>query len=201
MIIPDFEAMYAADPDPWRVGSSFYEGRKRDLVLAALARPTYAAAWDPACGTGHLVERLAERCGTVLAGDASARAVELTTARCGPLPNVAVRRSALPAAPGRCPDAGFDLVVVAEFLYYLSPEDRLASLARVDALAAPAGAEVVAVHWRHRPHDGWLSGADVQQEIVAFLGQRGWSGAVHLDDPDFVLDSLVRGPVTGGDHA
>ncbi|MGI8456568.1 MAG: methyltransferase [Propionibacteriaceae bacterium] len=191
MITPDFEAMYAADPDPWRVGSSFYETRKRELVLAALGRPTYAAAWDPSCGTGHLVHRLAARCRTVLATDASPAAVELTSASCAGLDNVTVRRVAVPTDPGEHPVAGFDLVVIAEFLYYLDPAGRAATLGLIHELAA-AGAEVVAVHWRHQPHDGWRSGAEVQQEVLTTLGSLGWEPAVHVDDPDFVLDTMRR---------
>ncbi len=191
MITPDFDAMYAADPDPWQVGSSFYEGRKRELVLAALGRPTYTAAWDPSCGTGHLVERLAARCADVLATDASPAAVDLTTRTCARRDNVTVARVAVPDDPGLRPAAGFDLVVVAEFLYYLDPLGRTATLGLVDELAAP-GAEVVAVHWRHRPHDAWLSGADLQQEVVSPLETRGWARAVHVDDPDFVLDTVRR---------
>ena len=59
---PDFDAMYAADPDPWDVGGSSYEVRKRAVVLACLRRARYATAWDPACGTGHLTADVAARC-------------------------------------------------------------------------------------------------------------------------------------------
>ena len=36
--VPDFEALYRRDADPWQVASSFYEQRKLELVLAALSR-------------------------------------------------------------------------------------------------------------------------------------------------------------------
>lgn len=98
---PDFEAMYAADPDPWQVATSWYEQRKLGLVLAALRRPSYRLAWDAASGTGELAARIAARCGRVVATDASARAVQLTRRRvadAGAL-NVMVERSALPQRP------------------------------------------------------------------------------------------------------
>ena len=79
---PDFETLYRANHDPWRVGTSSYEQRKLDIVLACLSRPRYCLAWDPACGTGHLAARLAERCDRVLASDASEAAVALTTTEC-----------------------------------------------------------------------------------------------------------------------
>ncbi|HYI57876.1 MAG TPA: hypothetical protein VEX66_06885 [Microlunatus sp.] len=33
--VPDFDALYRQDPDPWGVASSFYERRKLQIVLAA----------------------------------------------------------------------------------------------------------------------------------------------------------------------
>ena len=93
--VPDFDAIYRADPDPFEVRSSFYEARKLDLLLACLARPTYATAWDPACGVGELAARLASRCDLVLASDASLEAVRLTSARCADLPAVTVVHQAL----------------------------------------------------------------------------------------------------------
>lgn len=188
MIGPDFEAMYGADPDPWSVGSSFYEQRKRELVLAALVKPRYVKAWDSACGTGHLVLRLAERCDQVLATDASPAAVGLTRTETTGLTQVIVARVTLPNAP---PSTDFDLVVIAEFLYYLNADDRAASLTMINSVVAP-GAEVLAVHWRHHPHDAWLSGAAVQDEIESSLTRLGWTRAVQLDDPDFVLTSFIK---------
>ena len=105
---PDFDAKYRADPDPWDVGGSPYEQRKRGVVLAGLRRPRYAGAWDPACGTGHLTADLAGRCDRVVASDASATAARLAAERCAGLA-VDVSHRALPEAPD---DAAFtpDLV-------------------------------------------------------------------------------------------
>jgi len=115
---PDFETLYRANHDPWRVGTSSYEQRKLDIVLACLSRPRYSLAWDPACGTGHLAARLAERCDQVLASDASEAAVALTTTECGGLRNVTSRVLRLPAVPA---DLGApDLIVLSEFFYYLA---------------------------------------------------------------------------------
>lgn len=190
---PDFDALYRDDPDPWRVASSFYEQRKLSVLLASLTQPTYAAAWDPASGTGALALRLADRAEVVLATDSSAEAVRLTASTCAGLPNVTVRRLRQPESPGESP-AGLDLLVVAEFAYYLPPHDR-AGLWRVVSDAAATSAEIVVVHWRHRPHDGYLSGADVQIEAIQQLTtQHGWWPSVQHDDRDFVLDVLRRGP-------
>ncbi|HEY0214774.1 MAG TPA: class I SAM-dependent methyltransferase, partial [Cellulomonas sp.] len=176
---PDFDAYYRADPDPWDVGGSFYEQRKRAVVLASLRRARYASAWDPACGTGHLAADLADRCDRVTASDASATATGLARDRCAGLP-VAVSHRALPDAPT---EDGFvpDLVMLSEVFYYLSDPVRAATVALVDRLAAP-DAEVVCVHWEGAPNDAWLSGRGAQTELVAQLVARGWTQRIHHED-------------------
>ncbi len=187
---PDFDAYYRADPDPWDVGGSFFEQRKRAVVLASLRRPCYAGAWDPACGTGHLTADVAARCDRVLASDASATAAQLATGRCAGLP-VEVSHRALPDGPA---EAGFapELVLLSEVFYYLSDAVRAATVERVDAVAA-GDAEVVVVHWDGAPADAWLSGRGGQAEAVAQLVARGWTHRVHHEDEGFVLDTVTRG--------
>lgn len=187
---PDFDAKYRADPDPWDVGGSPYEQRKRAVVLAGLRRPRYTGAWDPACGTGHLTADLAARCDRVVASDASATAARLAAERCAGLA-VDVSHRALPEAPD---DAAFtpDLVLLSEVFYYLSDAERAATVAVVDARAA-ADAELVAVHWDGAPDDAWLSGRGAQTELVAQLLARGWRQRVHHEDDGFLLDTLTRG--------
>jgi hypothetical protein len=189
--VPDFDALYRVDPDPWRVQSSFYESRKLDLVLACLSRPTYAAAWDPASGVGELAARLAPRAGRVLASDASAQAVHLTRHRCRSVSNVTVLQLALPEPPPI--EVGpFDLIVLSEFFYYLGDEQRAQALTAVQEVAADR-AELVAVHWRHHPNDAFLPGEQVQDEIVGQLKQAGWQHVIQHDDRDFIIDVLDRG--------
>ena len=128
----------------------------------------------------------------MLATDDSAEAVRLTASRCAGLPGVAVGRIRQPGRPRRVrrwvrPDR------VAEFAYYLSTADRAGMWRAVDA-ASGRTAELVVVHWRHRPHDGYLSGTDVNVEAVQALTTRaaGWFSAVRHDDREFVLDVLLR---------
>jgi SAM-dependent methyltransferase len=186
---PDFEELYRTDADPWKVDTSHYERRKLDIVVASLSRPRYRSAWDPACGTGHLAARLAERCADVLATDAAATAVELTRARCAGLSNVRVTAGRLPAPPP--PGPAPDLVVLSEFFYYLDDRARAEALVMIDEIAAPA-CELLAVHWRHVPDDAWLSGAAAQQEIASRLAESGWSHRLHHDDEEFVIDTVGR---------
>ena len=187
---PDFDAYYRADPDPWDVGGSVFEQRKRSVVVACLRRARYARAWDPACGTGHLTADVAARCDRLLASDASATAAGLAAERCADLP-VSVSHRALPEDPA---DETFtpELVVLSEVFYYLSDTVRAATVALVDRVAAP-DAEVVCVHWDGAPDDAWLSGRGGQTELVTQLVAGGWTHRVHHEDDGFVLDTVTRG--------
>lgn len=179
---PDFDALYRADPDPFRVATSWYEQRKIAVVLAALTRPRYRLAWDVAAGTGHLVAALAARCERLLATDASAVAV----AGWQDLPDhVTAAHSALPDLP---PAAhGADLVLVSEVLYYLDADQRAATV----RMLAGLGAEIVAVTWRHHPHDAYASGAQVLAELDTALPAAGFSVAVRHEEPDFLLTGYL----------
>ena len=187
---PDFEAMYRSNPDPWKVRTSFYEQRKLAIVLSCLNAPRYGSAWDPACGVGELAARLAPRTDRLLATDASPQAAELTARHCRDLPQVSVRCWALPDPPPE-PWRDLDLVVLSEFVYYLSAPDRAATLRIVDEVTGPE-AELVLVHWRYKPHDAWLSGEDVQSEIIETMAGFGWRHHLQHDDRDFVVDALER---------
>ena len=193
---PDFDRMYASDPDPWQVATSWYERRKIDIALACLRRPRYRFAWDAACGTGDLAARLADRCDAVLASDASAQACALTAARCAQVPQVRVEQSALPALPaglqaGPRVGPGPDLVVLSEFLYYLDDEARARTAARVADVAAPE-ADLLAVHWTPQPEDAHLSGGRAHRELDDTLRAGGWGRLVSHQDTEFVLTLWSR---------
>jgi hypothetical protein len=185
---PDFDAMYAADPDPWNVRDSWYERRKEAVVLALLARERYAHAWDAASGTGDLALALTGRCERVTASDASPRAVALT----GDLlseTSASVVANRLPDLPALTEPP--DLVLLAEVLYYLPEADRLRALEAVGSAARPS-AELVVVHWRHHPDDAYLAGAAATAEADRVLREGGWERLVWHDDRHFVAASWVR---------
>jgi LmbE family N-acetylglucosaminyl deacetylase len=69
-----FTELYAGGNDPWRAGS-WYERRKRAVLLASLPRETYGTAFEPGCGAGELSVELASRCRLVLASDPVPEAV------------------------------------------------------------------------------------------------------------------------------
>lgn len=185
----DFDTLYLADPDPWEVGSSWYERRKIAMVLACLRRERYAQAWDAGCGTGHLTVGLAGRCARVLATDAAAEAVRITRARAVEWPEVTCAISALPEAPPA--EVRPDLVVLSEVLYYLDRADREATYDLVTARATP-DADVVGVHWGLRS-DGYLqTGARTQRELGDALAERGWTRVVTHTDEEFLIGVWSR---------
>jgi trans-aconitate methyltransferase len=179
---PDFDAMYDEHPDPWGVETSWYERRKLAVLLACLPHERYATAWEPGSGPGITTAALATRVDHLTASDGSAVAVRLAERRCADLGHVDVRLSTLPDVPLTGP---VDLVVVAEFLYYL--RDRDAALESLWRAVAPGG-HLASMHWRHLPDDAQLSGEQMQEEVAAFAEQHGARRLVHHLDEDFRLD-------------
>ena len=57
-----FEALYRADPDPWRFASSTYEQGRYATLLRALQRDHYEYAFEPGCSIGEFTALLAPRC-------------------------------------------------------------------------------------------------------------------------------------------
>ena len=178
-----FEALFAADADPWGYDYRWYEQRKRNLLLASLPRLRYANAYEPACGNGALTELLALRCDALQASDASESAVALTRARLAYLPRVRIARQSVPGGwPQADPD--FDLIVLSEIGYYLQSAalDGLAARVR-DTLAADG--TLVACHWRH-PTDDRLHSAEHVHAVLAEALQL--APAIHHEEKDFLLD-------------
>lgn len=141
-----FARLYADGRDPW-AADSWYERRKRAVVLAALPRERYRRAVEPGCGAGELTVELAARCELLLASDYVADAADRARAAVAGLPGVEVATAAL---PGSLPDGPVDLVVFSEVLYYLDDAALDATAARAVAALEPGG-DVVVVHWRGWP--------------------------------------------------
>ena len=180
--VPDFEAMYQKDGDPWKVETSWYERRKLAVLLASLPLESYRRAWEPGCGPGIVTEALAGRVSDVVASDISETAVRLARARTAHLPGVRVERSELPEMPF---DGSVDLVVAAEFLYYVP--DLAAALDVLWAACEPGG-HLVVMHWAHHPHDAFRSGPSMHAEIALDGIRRNVISLVRHVDEDFLLD-------------
>lgn len=161
-----FDALYAADPDPWGFETSAYEDAKYTATLAALARPRYPSAVEIGCSIGVLTARLATRCDSLLGIDVADAALARAAARCASQPHVGFARSSLPDAP---PPGRFDLIVFSEVLYYFDATGLARLAAATFAMAAPH-AEIMLVHWLGPTPDYPLTGEAAANAFITALG-------------------------------
>jgi cyclopropane fatty-acyl-phospholipid synthase-like methyltransferase len=186
-----FEALYAADDDPWRVRASWYERRKRAALLAALGKERYRSAFEPGCGNGELTAHLAARCDRVLASDGAANAVAAARRRLETMDAVdggAVRIEQR-ALPAQWPHGErFDLVVVSELAYYFDARDWQRMLAGAVANLEQEG-ELLMCHYLHDFDDRAATTAAVHAAADALPGL---VRAVSHRDADFLLETWRR---------
>src|SRR5271155_4950583 len=118
---PDyFDALYAADSDPWDFAASPYERGKYALTVNAMPKTRYQSALEIGCSIGVLTRLLALRCDAVLAIDVGRPPLAEARRRCLDLPSVRFEQMFVPQ---EWPDGVFDLIVLSEVVYYLSRED------------------------------------------------------------------------------
>ncbi|GEQ13068.1 hypothetical protein KLO01_11150 [Knoellia locipacati] len=175
-----FDAMFADGDDPWS-SASWYERRKRALTLALLRRERYARVLDLGCSTGVLTRSLAERADHVVGADVSAQALEVAR-RDGPTTVDWVRGRAPGVVEGL--EGPFDLVVLSEVGYFLTPFELWLTLAAVLARLAPGG-ELVLVDWRHPTEHIPLDGPAVHALVRSVCHEQ--ATVTHVE-PDVLLD-------------
>ena len=158
-----FDRMYDDRDDPWSFDGSFYEERRRALVLASLGCRRYGRALEIGCADGRLTDSLLERCDSVVALDTSHRAVTAARARA---PGAVVEQG---MAPVDLPAGPFDLVLLSEVGYFLTPLELVATLRRCEASLAPGG-ELVLCHWQHPTQNVPLDGVLVHEQARNALG-------------------------------
>jgi cyclopropane fatty-acyl-phospholipid synthase-like methyltransferase len=172
-----FERLYEADPDPWHFRSSEYEQAKYQKTIEVLGPRRFRSVFEVGCSIGVLTRLLALRCDALLAVDIVEQPLKAARTACADQPWVKFKRM---QAPGDWPAGTFDLIVLSEVLYFLSPTD-------IDTLSVQASASlesaglVLLVNWRGRSADpcsgeeaagmfidrtrGWLEPRACYQEI------------------------------------
>ena len=179
-----FASLYAHGADPWAT-DSWYERRKRAVVLASLPRERYSAAIEPGCGTGELTAELAGRSKALVASDPVPDAVARARTRTAGLPGVRVDHVALPDA---VPADPIDLAVFSEVLYYLDDDSVRSTIDRTVSALRPGG-DVVVVHWRGWPPEAPRDAAATHQ----LLRERSeLTPVVEHTDAEFLLLVLRR---------
>jgi trans-aconitate methyltransferase len=181
-----FDALYAANPDPWNFAASPYERAKYTLTLDAIPKSRSPSALEVGCSIGVLTRLLASRCDSLLAVDAAQAPLVEARRRCADLPGVRFEQMFVPE---QWPGGVFDLILLSEVVYYLSREDvgRLAT--SVTHSLAPVGS-VILVHWTGST-DYPLSG---DEAVALFIERLGSACVVERTDryAEFRLDVLSR---------
>ena len=176
-----FEAMFSCNDDPWSFRTRWYETRKRAMTLASLPRARYRNAFEPGCANGELSAELAARCDRLLIADGTQRAVDIARRRVSSLPHVDVMQAWV---PDEWPQEAFDLVVISELGYFLSP-DALEKLIWKVRRSLQPGATVLACHWRQQIEGCALDGDEVQRRIGTGLGL---PSQTRVADADFLME-------------
>ena len=181
-----FERLYQADPDPWQVASSWYERRKRDLLLACLPRERYAQGFEAGCGNGEATQRLLQRCAQLRAVDFSDQALQLCRERVEPadLERLQLQALALPWRWPPVPAQGFDLIVVSELAYYFD-DAELAHFNSRCLASLSEGGHWVMCHWLHDAPDRRQSTQALHEGLSAYTQLRRLLRHV---EADFQLD-------------
>lgn len=179
-----FDEVHSREDDPWSYTTSWYERRKRALTLAALPEESYESGLEIGCSIGTLSEELAKRCQHFLGVDASSAALAQAAERLAPFPSAETHHLTMPAD---WPDGTFDLVVLSETGYYLSPAELSELLSRIEASTRPRGTFVLC-HWRH-PISGWQLDAEGVHAMAR--NQLGWPTQGLYREKDFMLEILV----------
>ncbi len=183
--IEPFDALYRNSPDPWGTTTRWYERRKRALLLAALPRERYGAAYEAGCGTGHISVELAARCDSLVASDASEVALRVATEALASHPNAT---TALHRLPADWPDGAFDLTVLSEILYFVD-ETACVEVAEAARAAAASSGLVVACDWRDTIGGRGHTGDEVHRRFERALDL---PRIFEYIDADFVLTGWSR---------
>jgi cyclopropane fatty-acyl-phospholipid synthase-like methyltransferase len=138
-----FDALYTADPDPWKFETSPYERGKYTLTLNAMPKPRYRSALEVGCSIGVLTRALASRCDAVVAIDAAQTPLAEARRRCADVAGVGFEHMFV---PDQWPDGAYELILLSEVVYYLSRDDVGRLAARVTNSLAKGGS-VILVHW------------------------------------------------------
>lgn len=179
-----FDALYSADPDPWRFASSDYERLKRTATLNALSRNHYPRALEVGCSIGNLAEMLAARCGSLLAIDVSEVALSEAQVR-GQAGNVTYQRAEIPQD---WPRGTYDLIVFSEVLYFLDAREVRQSAA-LAASNLSQGGTILLVNWIG-PTDTALNGDEAVDIFLAEAFPEGFHATYHRRDDGYRIDVL-----------
>lgn len=180
-----FTELYAGAHDPWSFRSSWYEQRKRSVVLAALPRQRFRRTFEPGCALGDLSLLLTDRSDCLVATEWAEQPLRVAQRRLALSDGVQVRHGRIPED---WPSGRFDLIVLSELAYYIAD---LPLLARRILDSLDEDGVVVLVHWRRIAPDHPHTAETVHLTLRAALQL---PVLVRHAEDDFLLDVLARDP-------
>jgi SAM-dependent methyltransferase len=162
-----FEAKFRDEIDPWNYASSRFEAKKRDVLLKACGERMHGRGLELGCAIGETSRFLSRSALRLLAVDASPTALAEARRRNAANRRVEFRRCLL---PDELPNGRFDLVVVSEVIYYLTPRQLDVLMRRIRRITAPGG-RVVVLHHVRPFDDASQPPALAQRRACAHLGR------------------------------
>jgi LmbE family N-acetylglucosaminyl deacetylase len=185
-----FDALHKRSADPWSLQSSAYEKAKRQQILTSLPRTDFSHCLEIGCSIGSLSRELARVSQRVTALDASRTALQRAQ-RLNSHPNVWFTQATVPYT---WPPGLFDLVVLSETGFYLSPHQLEQTLIKIDRSTGPEFT-LVLCHWAG-DIDGWpLTAREVHEQTLGF-----WPSATRIAHKTaaYTLDVItIAKPQTG----
>ncbi|WP_174286691.1 class I SAM-dependent methyltransferase [Sphingomonas bacterium] len=162
-----FDAKFTDNADPWATFTDADEALKRSAILHAIGPGPMGRVLEVAAGNGSNSAAIAPRTLRLDATEATASGTALV-ARAIRFRGARARASQL-SVPGRLPRDRYDIVVVAELLYYLSPIAMAQTARDVAAVLRPGGKLVLAHHRIDFP-DFAQHAASIQHRFLAASG-------------------------------
>jgi 2-polyprenyl-3-methyl-5-hydroxy-6-metoxy-1,4-benzoquinol methylase len=159
-----FNNLYARNPDPWAFETSKYEHAKYGATLAAVSGRRFRSAIEVGCSIGVLTEKLGSRCHRLLAVDLAASALEQARRRCSSAHHIEFRQCAV---PGEWPEGRFDLILLSEVLYFLTPS-KIRRTAQLAASSLMRGGVIVLVNYLG-PNGRQSTGANAAATFIAAI--------------------------------
>lgn len=160
-----FKSVYDASEDPWNFETSEYEAKKYAVTIASLPKEHYENVLEIGCSIGVLTQLLAQKSNHLLATDISEKALDRAKKRCENLENITFKKLNF---QNELPEDQYDLIMVSEVAYYLSPNDwELAVGNLFDRLKSDGN--IVLVHWLPEVHDYPQTGDKVHQRFEKLM--------------------------------
>ena len=184
-----FDAKFAGDDDPWRTFIDGDEALKRRAILHAMGPGPWGRVLELAAGNGSNSAAIATRALRLDATEATASGTSLVAKA---IRNRSRRARAIQlAVPARLPRDRYDIVLVAELLYYLRPRAMARTARQVAAVLKPGGILVLAHHRIDFPDFAQHAG-DLQDRFLAATGRRWHVRVVRRTSHWIVLTSHIQ---------